>query len=195
MLPEIRHENANRYGLIGVLCFALPALLAVVWLLWPTRGDLTQAFFHYWLACLCCVPPTLWALHILLQGRPVIETSPWGIVLGLWIRRGIPWRNVKDIRLSEVRLDGALKKKWSAGRPYHQSLLVDLHDPGDLFFENWLHGLMHILCLSRRQVRVPLKLVVIANNDQVCSELVERWHSAQNAISGDGCADTGNGSD
>lgn len=177
---EIYLKNASRAGLICMTVFIIPVLVLGIWGCWPPRYEFQfPLFIMFFIASAASLPLALWALFTLLPDRPVLATTPEGVTLGLWVRRGIPWESVADVRLSEIRLDGGLKKRWSAGRPYRQSLIIDLKPDSALFFENGAHKLVHQLSFSRKEIHLPLKLVVIESNDVLCAQLRERWEDAK----------------
>ncbi|WP_319467508.1 hypothetical protein [uncultured Pseudodesulfovibrio sp.] len=115
-----------------------------------------------------------WALYSLIPGAPVLATSSEGVLVGVWIRRFIPWRNIKAIYLPEVRMDGGLKKWWGAGGPYNQRIIIELNTSADLSFENWAHGVAYFISGSRKDIELETKLVTNVPKLTMCDQLVER---------------------
>lgn len=177
-IQEIRLQNDSRLGLMCLMVFVIPMFTGVLWFLYPFREGGPYPFVVLWYASLVGFPLSLWQLYVLATSKYVLTTRPDGLVVGLWIRRILPWKNIKDIGLSEVKLTGGLKKRWSAARPYRQSLVIRMHDSRQMEFENILHRIAHILSFSRNEIRLPLKLVSIQNNDTLCQTIRERWSLA-----------------
>lgn len=176
--PELYFENESRMPMIGMALFALPVFGMLTWIFFPV-GWAAHPFFAVLFALASVgLLLTLWALYSLLPKRPVLATYPEGVFLGLWVRRGVPWRNVREIRLTGMRMTGGLKKRWSAGRPYDQELVVDVTAPDDLLFENGLHRFAHRFTLSRGRVSMKMKLVSRQGNDAVLEALRSRWLQA-----------------
>ncbi len=158
---------------------------------WPSNYRYVfPPFLFLFGAAVVGLPLILWAVYSLWPHRPILETSTQGVILGLWVRRGVPWSNILNVRLSTIKVDGGLKKRWNASRPYRQSVVIELNNSSDLYFEDWLHRLAHFVSFSRKQIRLPLKLVMLKNNDDLCNELIERWQSAINTVADDNNAVT-----
>lgn len=179
MEPELNYADVSRVPLIGMACFVLPVFGWLVWVFRPW-GPLPAHWMFWGLfgMALAGLLLTAWSLYSLLPRRPILATCPEGVYLGLWVRRGVPWRNVADVRLTEIQLTGGLRKRWSAGRPYDQELIIDLRDPDDLLFEDGPHRFVHRLTPGRRSIRLPMRLVSASGNDEVLAALRERWARA-----------------
>jgi len=174
-MKEISIENTSRAQLIGMMLFSVPMFGFMAWFFYPFYTDQL-----YWMPMIICLGGwaglimAIWSLYALLPKRPMLETTPDGIHLGIWVRRCIPWDNVKGVRLTEIQLDGGLRKRWEAGRPYNQSLIIDLIDSGKLSFPDPFHRLVHSLTFTGKSVQLQLKLASVRNNDELFAEVVER---------------------
>ena len=175
---ELYFENDSRMPMIGMVLFALPVFGLLSWVFFPIDWAAHPFFTALFVLASVGLLLTLWGLYSLLPKRPVLATFPEGVFLGLWVRCGVPWRNVRDIRLTEIRMTGGLRKRWSAGRPYDQELVVEVKNPDNLLFENGLHRLAHGVALSRGGVSMKMKLVSRQGNDAVLEALRSRWMRA-----------------
>jgi len=75
-------------------------------------------------------------------------------------------------------MDGGLKKRWSAARPYNQRLVIELVNDKDLQFENVLHRFVHAVVGKSNMIEVETKLVTRMPIEAMRDQLIGRWQIA-----------------
>ncbi|BDQ36644.1 hypothetical protein SYK_10040 [Pseudodesulfovibrio nedwellii] len=75
-------------------------------------------------------------------------------------------------------MDGGLKKKWSAARPYNQRIVIELVNGKDFQFENVLHRVAHAVVGKSDVIEVETKLVTRMPIEAMRDQLIGRWQRA-----------------